>query len=910
MIDIPAPSFQGERPMDDHPDPDLRTRPPVPAFKTQLPERPRPLVTRPRLLRLIVSPDEGEPRATFVCAPAGSGKTTLLADWVRSRPGLPDAAVAWVSLGARDNDPLVFWSSILLALERSGAWPDDAPLPVDLPAHGDRFAAAFTVAFHDALASASRTPVVLVLDDVHKLTDPAALAGLDLLLRNPPPALRLVLAARFEPAVALPRLRLEGRIRDVDGDALAFTAEEAEELLQGHDVTLSGSDLGRVLVATEGWAAGLRFAAMSLAGTDDPPGQVAAFGGDQRVVADYLEHEVLAGRDRRVRRFLLDTSVVEQVTVELARTLSGRDEAGALLDELERANSLVSRPGRDLYRYHPLLRQYLIWELDRDGPDTVRRLHAVAARWLAGRGDHLGAIRHAAEAADGNLLTRLLAADGLRLVTTGEGAQVRAAVVQAERLGAEVIGRPAVALVSAVAALDACDPVAAGRALAEVARPPVDGSGERQGDAPPGRAATPPAALTEAIAVQHARTVGDQGTASQLLDARHTEAGDPDLDLVAHLERGLAAYWVGRLDLAEQELQIALAIARAEQRSWMAMRALAALADVALAGSDLHAAGDRAAETLTIAAEHGWSDTPPAWHARLTEAWLAFHSLDDDAAERRLAELPDAVARAADPTLRLSARLLRTLARFAASPDRYGVLLSLHEIWQDVPPGQIQPQLAAVSLVSEQRIALAVGEIAHAAEVADRGAALLGETGEVALLRAMVQQARGRVQVARRALDLVLAGDREVLSPLTTVLAWLWEARLSDRDGDGDRAVAAVSRAVAAAAPLGLVRPLAWGGPEISDLLARAVGTLGHDEAFVETVRALTPVESEAATLLTTRELELLTELPAMRTVEEIASSMHVSMNTVKTHIRGIYRKLGVTNRRDAVLVARRRGLI
>jgi LuxR family maltose regulon positive regulatory protein len=157
----------------------------------------------------------------------------------------------------------------------------------------------------------------------------------------------------------------------------------------------------------------------------------------------------------------------------------------------------------------------------------------------------------------------------------------------------------------------------------------------------------------------------------------------------------------------------------------------------------------------------------------------------------------------------------------------------------------------------------------------------------------------------------VLSGEVAVLTPLATVAAWLWEARLAGRAGEAGRAAAAVARAVSTAAPLGLIRPLVHGGREIGDLLSRAAGSFGHDEPFVELARSrMRATAGLGGVALTTRELELLTELPSMRTAEEIAESMVLSVNTVKTHIRGIYRKLGVTNRRDAVVTARQCGLL
>jgi LuxR family maltose regulon positive regulatory protein len=170
---------------------------------------------------------------------------------------------------------------------------------------------------------------------------------------------------------------------------------------------------------------------------------------------------------------------------------------------------------------------------------------------------------------------------------------------------------------------------------------------------------------------------------------------------------------------------------------------------------------------------------------------------------------------------------------------------------------------------------------------------------------------RGRARAARQALAPVLRGDLPAVSALTQVEAWLWEARLALRLDDGRRAGTAVGTAVALAAPGRLMRPFQRAGDEVNELLARTSGTFGHHEPFVARVRALVGGADDAVdSLLTTRELELLAELPSLRTAEEIAESMYVSVNTVKTHIRGIYRKLGVNSRRAAVQTARRRGLL
>jgi LuxR family maltose regulon positive regulatory protein len=264
-----------------------------------------------------------------------------------------------------------------------------------------------------------------------------------------------------------------------------------------------------------------------------------------------------------------------------------------------------------------------------------------------------------------------------------------------------------------------------------------------------------------------------------------------------------------------------------------------------------------------------------------------------------------------DPAQSLSARLLAAFAGYGTAPDRYAVVTEVREIWREPWPAHLQPQLVMSSHVLEQRLALTVGSPGWTAEVADRAAALLGDVPDVALLRAVSQIRRGQHGAARELLRPLLDAHADVLTPLSTVEAWLWEARLAERAGEDRRAADAVAHAVAVAAPLELVRPLVHGGQEVADLLSRAAGSYGHDDVFVERARSATRASHAVeSSTLTPRERELLGELPSMRTAEEIAESMLVSVNTVKTHIRGIYRKLGVTNRRDAVVTARLRGLL
>jgi LuxR family maltose regulon positive regulatory protein len=411
--------------------------------------------------------------------------------------------------------------------------------------------------------------------------------------------------------------------------------------------------------------------------------------------------------------------------------------------------------------------------------------------------------------------------------------------------------------------------------------------------------------------LQHARAVSDVDAAAAILARPVPVTGEPDLDMLVHLHRGRSRLWLGQLDAAAADLGRAQALALSEHRPWLTLSATADLAAVALHAGDVEGASVAARDTLWLGASHGWDESAPATRARVLLGWIAYHHLDDQAAQTLAGVVGGAVGRGTSSLDQFGPRLLTAFARHGRATNPREVVQDVRDVWRLRRPGHVQPQLVAVTAVVEQHLALSVGEAQWAVEVVERTARLLGETAEVAVLRAVVFAHRGRVQAARHSLAPVLRGEVPAVSPLTELEAWLWEARLALRQDDGRRANTAVVEAVERAAPGRLLRPFHRGGEEVHELLVRTAGTYGHHEPFVAEVRrVVTPRAGAADGSLTTRELELLAELPSLRTAEEIAASMYLSVNTVKTHIRGIYRKLGVNSRRDAVQSARRLGLL
>src|SRR4051795_11815470 len=346
----------------------------------------RAIVSRPRLYALL---DGGAQRAlTLVSAPAGAGKTMLLPSWLRDRAAAT-APVAWASIDGRDWDATEFWRETARALRDAGAGPHGS-LPEEL----------------HTLPHA----LTLVIDDIHHLTSVDANAALATLLIDAPPGRRMILLTRRDPSLGLHRLRLAGALSEIRAHDLRFTQGEADALLRDAGVTLSEPAVAQLLERTEGWAAGLRLAAMFLATTPDPESAVAAFSGTERTVAEYLIGEVLAHQPDDVRDLLLRTCILEHVNGQLADTLTGRDDGERILLELEEANAFVSAVDaeRTWFRYHQLLVDLLRVELRRQLPSGARQLHRRAARWLAERGLIAAALRQAEQGEDYALAATLL----------------------------------------------------------------------------------------------------------------------------------------------------------------------------------------------------------------------------------------------------------------------------------------------------------------------------------------------------------------------------------------------------------------------------------------------------------------------------------------------------------------------
>ncbi|ALE75384.1 hypothetical protein AD006_04470 [Pseudonocardia sp. EC080610-09] len=839
---------------------------------------------------------------TLVSAPAGYGKTLLLAAWARDDPTVD---TAWVTVDRDDNKPSRLWASVVAAIAGCPSVPPDSRLrapwawrPGALPE---------LVADLAAALAALPGPLRLVLDDVHELVDPDAVHGVRILTRVKPPNVHLVLASRFDPPLSLPRLRLGGRVRELRADDLAFTRREAAALLEQSGLHLTPSQVEVLHTRTGGWVAGLRLAALGLEKAPDRTAFLAQFSGDDRSVGDYLVGEILSGLPDDVREFLRVISICNPVPTGLAAELSGLDDAGSVLDRLEHRTSLLSTAGQHpaVYRIQELLRTHLAADLERQGERRVADLHAVAARWWAGQDAPGAALEHAVLTGDPALVVELLHRFAVPLLLRGDLRPLRRALSFA---GTDACG-PRLSLASALGHLTDGDLPAARDDLDAARRSPPDGDD--------------PVELGVLRAVAEQFGAGEPGTAPDPLPAGAPQPGDPQpghpqpddplpgdpgTAALARLSRGRALLGDDR-EGAHAELDAALSLGRRHGFDHLRAVSLALLGVVAAGDGDLPTTRAVCREALILADDHGWGGTALPTTARALLSYAELMACETADAERIAAEGLTEGAGSASPAVRFALQAVHGAATFDLG-DRARGLTELQRARADFGTHGIGAEQAAALAMLECRLALLLGHPAAAQSALAWAAQRTGDCGELVTMRAWTESAgrhRGR---ARALVRPVLDGSVPVLLPATVVDAWLLETSIAMAADERLAARHALQTALAWAGPLGTIRPFAVAEPGVHELLVHQLGSFGsHNEIARRALDAglgRTPQQA----LLSDREITVLELLPSLLSLDDIAADLTVSVNTVKSHVRSIYAKLGVSNRRLAVVAAHERGLI
>ncbi len=840
---------------------------------------------------------------TVLVAPAGAGKSIALSTWARTTPAL-ECRTAWVTLDRRDDDPVTLWSSLLASLAHSRALADHQRV-LELRASTQAIEDGILPAVLDMIA-ATNGPLWWVLDDLHVVKDERALDSLALLLTHQPANLHLVLSSREQPSLPLHRPRLEGRLHEILPEAFALSREETARLLVRHDLDFDDELVDELWERTEGWAAGLRLAITGLRGSEDPGRFIAAFSGESRPVAELIISEVLASLSSELRRFLLLTGPALTLTGPLAEQLADRQDAGAVLEDLHRRNALTQRlPGTHgsttAYRYHELLRSYLRTTLQRTDAPTWRHQHGQLAHHHRAHGEPLLALEHAIAADDVEQAEAILRESGVGLVLDG---QVPALEGLLTTMPDAWRRRSTVGLLAAECALHRWEPGLAEQRLAPLDRAALHVSADPF--------------------VRELHTVVDLHLARMSVEAirqlEHLDvsiigtSGAHDLQLLGRLQRGTVGVRAVDRTPARRDLEWVVEATLADDRGEPALVALGNLAAIALLDGDADTITQVLSHAEAVAAPRGWAGTRVATQLDIVRTKLAQWRHQPEQARRTWHAAATALeAQSVNPDLRAGHTMLGALIESSS-----GTLTPESTVRVD----QLQRQLVELghsrSITAEAtwillRLWLKQGDPAAAEEALQRVDALLGGYGELDLLGALVDGARLGPSAARRRLHGLLRDDVPTLLGVTPTRAWVLEARLAADTGAGARSFEALQQAVRRTAPGGLAGLLITDGADLRDLLVAHRGRFGPYEGFVADTLARAGTAADAGSALsvalTPTELEILRELPSHRSVSDIAAARQVSVNTVKTHLKGIYRKLGVSSRGEAVEVATRRGL-
>jgi LuxR family transcriptional regulator, maltose regulon positive regulatory protein len=735
-----------------------------------------------------------------------------------------------------------------------------------------------------------------------------------------PPQLRFVLATRHDVRLGLHRLRLEGELTEIRAADLRFTAAEAREMFDAAGVALPDSAVVMLHERTEGWAAGLRLAALSLAGHPDPGRFAAEFSGTERTVAEYLLAEVLERQPGEVRRLLLRTSGLERVNGELADLLTGASGAERVLQDLEEANAFVVSldAARSWFRYHHLFADLLQLELRRTQPAEVAALHELAAGWLAGHGYPVEAIRHAQAAGDWVLAARLLAGHWPGLYLGGQEATVHALMA----------GFPA-----RVPAADA--ELAAVAAAAELARGSLEAAKRYLGLAEQGSAPGPEGRRGQAdvllgvVQLLLARQQGNLPAAAEQAQRLQALAEAPDpaqYDLAPAARAGLgdelrafalvkigdSETWAGRLDQAESHLEQGVALARRIGRPYLEFMGLVNRAEIELNRPFFPRAAERSRQAIDLAERHGWTDDPAACTAFMTlGAALAWQGRLDEA--EAWVQRAERIFRAeANPAVAMGGQYVRgqlELGRGRAADALAGF--------------RAAGRLAGLHPLARPLRAWLVHALVRLGETGEAGQVLAGlgerdrDRAEMRIAAAVLRLARDDPHAATAALAPVLDGSARIGWRSWLVEAFLLEAIARDALGDPAAAERALERALDLAEP---DRALMWflmhPAPGLLERQARQ--RTGHAALIAQILDLLAgngPAPAPAGPQpplepLSKSEIRVLRYLPTHLTAAEIASELSVSTTTVKTHLRNLYAKLGAHRRAEAVESARALGLL
>ncbi|QIS03854.1 AAA family ATPase [Nocardia brasiliensis] len=726
-------------------------------------------------------------------------------------------------------------------------------------------------------------PPVLVIDNAHLITEPPALAYLEYVLTHLPSSTVAILMARFAPPLRWHAAESAGLVTYLGSADLMFSSAQAKQLCAQQHCTLTADELKTVMDLTRGWPTLLRITAGQLAAEPDRRTALAALASAPRALGEFLRTEFIEGLAEPVRRFVVETSVPETFTAALAEQLTGLD-APQILDELLRVNfplTPVAHRGELWFSYHPMLRSELLLEARYSAThaEVLRR----TADWYCAMNLPIAALPHVLAGTPAELV-RFLRETALRIVLDGAGPQLFQRLERAPLPADD----PFLWVLRAIDALERDDVTAALTHLdIACARTP-----DTETIAPRGWLVP----LTLAATVR-AAVAGGTGLAEIRLPDPLPVTGQPDIDAYVAIEAGTALLVRGSHTLARQQLRRGLALAKCVGNHALVVRACAHLALVAGVRGGIAVARDTARTAVRSAHTKHLIDSPAAAVASAVSSFAGYLRGEPGTTP----EPRQAPRCCVEPVTRLCEFDTAADKYAAAEPLRASTLRLLrHPYAAPVAGLLLPPVICALLLVTD------VGAVRPLIEQAEP---LLGDDAGRTVARAAVAARTGHPKTVLGLVEPIIA-DGDATHPLHTVTALLFTASAHAALRNPLPARAALEAALRGAEDDHLVRPF-LDVPGCVQLLDTHIGTLGRYNRLAQEIRQHPAVRRGAAQpRLTATERTVLAQLPSGRTVQQIAETLGVSINTVKTHLRGIYTKLGTNSRAETLLLAHRTGLL
>ncbi|CAN5300290.1 LuxR C-terminal-related transcriptional regulator [soil metagenome] len=874
--------------------------------KLVIPASPSQMVARPRLLL-----PEKSPRIVLVCAPAGYGKTTLISSWAAHEK----SAVAWLSLDAGDNDPVRFLMHFITAIQ------------IRFPDFGKVVAEMLQYSPPPPITGLMRTLVnqlcdlperlCMVLDDLHSVSEPAVHEAIAFLVNNQPAPLQLILASRSDPPFSLARIRGQRALLEYRAVDLRFTLEEAgtfcNEVMQ---FALPQDQVHALAARTEGWIVGLQLAAVSLHNNPDKAGFIDSFAGDDRHITDFLLDEVLQSRSEEIQNFLLQTSLLERFSAPLCDAVTGRSDSRAMIDEMVRTNLFILALDnqRVWYRYHHLFTSLLKTRLRSTHPELIKVLHRRACLWLIQNNLISEAISHAIAGADYEFAADILEQHDRKLFSHG---QINTALAWAHQLPESVMAqRPILSMTCAWGCFYMDNLVALERHLCRIADCLADHGNAEFGS----KEHTLLGQVSLLRGCKQAYTGNLDGALSNLKVAITSFAPGRTLNRLTAVCLGVCYFVQGKLDDAQKAFEENSTIAGAKHNLLVPITATLGMARVHLLRGQPLAAKQVYEKGLSECQTAGWQDFPACGMLHIGLGELAYEMNDLTGAEEHLTRGVEMTA-VGMQYVNAWGRVLLAQTKLAL-----GVTIDITDMLNEVSlmkySGRfvvdLPPVSASIARLCLMRDRLDIARQWHiASQLPFENPLMVGREPEyLALVRILIASEKSAM-----ALDLLerlwpAAHEGKRLAVMIEIL--VLESLALDAEGQSSDALVSLQRALALAENIGFLRVFINEGAPLAALLKKlargadytsyAHSMLGHfvSDSAPATSNSPTPLPL----LFSKKEKQVVSHIVKGTSTHEIAEALFISHNTLNSHMKNIYYKLGVNSRQQAIERLRTLGMI